>query len=726
LYYFDGDPKNTVSVDDTKNWDPASTVKLYTAMYAFDQVARGNLSLDESITIDDKNIAASESYQNGYPDLNQGDIVSLYRLLDQMITQSDNTAYNTLLDTLDRQEITKYIHDLGLTNSSVGAKLNLDDSREQYEYATPGFGPNLITANDYATAFILINGGRIPGSGDLFNILVRQKLNDMIPALLPNSVTVAHKTGELDPYYHDGGIVVDSNSNRRYILSVFSDLGSPNVVAHISNLVYTNDVNEVGNNGTNKVVGAIPDAPIDPLVAEGVCNECQTGVLAASTQNAKVPAISASDLGIEAKDISGALNAKQLPPVLIPADSPFHFLVDIGEKIRTNLNPIPSLKTSYETQNLLLQLSEANNLIKRGDTPKANIILNNVNISLATIAKEGTVLGNVNLQNFINQVSETRFSILGTEVTKVTNGVTDSRIQALKEIAQEARDSLKNIKPYVQDAVKLTALTQTPVIGQVVATSTNSVTVKTGDGTIVTKPVASEVMTRNVNTTSTLVQSPTQIPVGSVIALAGGTTNNSIKPSFILTNIASESANPRPATILKVNKTTNTIVVVSPSGIPQQVDLTKQTIIKGSDTAISLSTLKAGDVIVVHGEPIPATPSGVPSNGQPVPTSVASSSLPGQNPVSGTISPQASSLTTTGTLAPAPSIAPLAPANNQGKPAQVPSQAPTQKKPATPSVIKGNVIKVIKGNPKETKPPAPRKAIKAPNPIPPVTPPGKH
>lgn len=334
VYYFDNTASNTVSIDSDKNWEPASTIKLYAAMYAFDQVSHGNISLDQNITIDAKNVAPSESYPTGYPPLNEGDSVSVYRLIDQMITQSDNTAFNTLLDLLDRTQITKYIHDLGLTNSSVGAKLNLNDNQQQNELSVAGYGPNLITANDYAKAFVIINGGRIPGSGDLFDILSRQKLNSMIPALLPKSVLVAHKTGELDPYYHDGGIIADKN--RRYILSVFSDTGDPNIVAQISDLIYTTDINKVGVYAAPASTSEIPNAPLDPLVAEGKPQE-MSDVLAASTQNIKLPKITASDLGIQATDLAGTLNAKQLPPVVVPSDSPLHVLVELGEALRVNL-----------------------------------------------------------------------------------------------------------------------------------------------------------------------------------------------------------------------------------------------------------------------------------------------------------------------------------------------------------------------------------------------------
>src|SRR5258708_2884686 len=208
LYYFDDNPKDTVKINPEKNWDPASTIKLYVAMYTFDQVATGNISLDQLVTIQDKNIVPSQTFPNGYGPLQAGDSVSVYELLDRMITQSGNVSYNTLVDLLDRTKVTKYVHDLGLVNSNVGAKLNLDSDQEGADSTVAGFGPNSTDADDYERAFILINGKRLPGSASLFNMLSRQKFNSMLPALLPKDVIVAHKTGELEPYDHDGEIMV--------------------------------------------------------------------------------------------------------------------------------------------------------------------------------------------------------------------------------------------------------------------------------------------------------------------------------------------------------------------------------------------------------------------------------------------------------------------------------------------------------------------------------------
>ncbi len=709
VYYFDDNIANTVSINAQKNWVPASTIKLFAAMYAYDQVERGKISLDQLITIDDKNVAPSESDPTGYSPLQVGDTVSVFRLVDQMITQSDNTAFNTLLDLLDRREITKYIHDLGLVNSNIGGKLNLDDTQQQYEVVNPGYGENVTTADDYAKAFILINGGRIPGSAGLFNILSRQKLNSMIPAFLPPGVTVAHKTGELDPYYHDGGIVV--GPGRRYILSVFSDTGDPSVVAHISKLIYTKDVNLIGSE-TPKGVGEEPLPPVDPLVEAG---EPQN-VLAESTQNVSIPTVNAADIGITSSDLSHPLGSRELPKVIFPPDSPLHFLVDLGDKLTTNLNPIPSLKVAFEVGNLKLKLAEANDLIAKGRKDEANTILREIDTRLSAVASQKSISQNLSLQTSIDQVSETRFSILKNELSSLNQ---TEKVAALKEIARQAKRTIDNVKPYIGNAIKTKELSQKPVVGEVVKSTPNSVTIKTADNKEVTVPVDSQITTRDINQTSSQVENITQIKTGTTIALAGFSSDKG-KPSFILKNIASDSASPKPVTVIKVNLDTNTLVVASGNGAPVQVDLTKQSVIKGVNTNISLNQVKKGDVIVVRGEPIIP-----PANNQLSPSAAPLSTTEPANQSQNTNTPSQSGQTQQ-SPSPRASSLPTTPGAPSGKSGTTTTPLKKSASPA-PQVIKGSVIQVVE-KASDTKPVKKSKEEKKQpvNPVPSATPASKE
>jgi beta-lactamase class A len=614
VYYFDGNIKDTISINADQNWIPASTIKLYAAMYAFYQVSQGALSLDQSVTITPSNVAASESFPGGYQALSSGDTVSVYRLLDQMITQSDNTAFNTLLDLLDRREVTKYIQDLGLDNSNVGGKLNLNDSQQAAEVTTAGYSANTTTASDYGRAFEMINGGRVPGSKGLFDMLSRQKLNSMLPADLPTNVVVAHKTGELAPYYHDGGIIV--GPNKKYVLSVFSSEGEPSLVAHISALIYTGNINLVGANINPPVVSQNAFPPLDPLVAEADGQK----VLAATTQNLKTPTVTASNLGITAADLNQSLGTSELPPVIIPADSPLHLLTDVGYKMTELMYPIKSVQDQFSTDILKMNLAEANNLVKRGKASEANTILASVDNQLGTLAKEPTISQNTALQTTLTQVSETRFTILANQFTTATSS--QDKIAAIKTIASQAQNASTDLVPNVTAALKQADPAQTPVVGKVVATSVNSVTVQTPAGNEVSVPVDTQVKTRDSAGEDTQTQNPMQIQAGTEVA---------ITPNFVLTNIPADSINPTPVTVVKVD-TANNVLVISKDGVPQQIDLTKQTTINGTDTTVSLDQIQPGDVLVVHGEPLPASPSATIASPEDNSESSASSGLQTNSP----------------------------------------------------------------------------------------------
>ena len=60
-------------------------------------------------------------------------------------------------------------------------------------------------------------------SEKMIEIMLRQEFNESIPALLPKSVEVAHKTGWTDDFFHDTGIVYPEGENRKlYALSIMT------------------------------------------------------------------------------------------------------------------------------------------------------------------------------------------------------------------------------------------------------------------------------------------------------------------------------------------------------------------------------------------------------------------------------------------------------------------------------------------------------------------------
>lgn len=623
-----------------------------------------------------------------------------------MLTQSDNTAYNTMLDILDRREITKYVHDLGLVNSSVGSKLNLDDQQVTAEYVTPGFGDNVTTANDFATAFILIKGGRIPGSVPLEAILKQQKINNMIPLGLPPTVVVAHKTGDLAPLYHDGGIVIDKD--RSYVLSIFSNAGSPDVVAHISKLIYSKDIGLVGQVLSSNDIAEKTDQPLDPLVMNPDTTQVVLGAAAAG--NVTIPELTATDLGIKPEDLSLTIKQQALPKVVIPADAIAHPMVIAWMDLSEMLAIFPSVKAGVKMEHMKLELAEAVDMQNKGKKDQSLTLLNDVNKKLTEVVADQGVTNNTNLQTTAKAISETRFQIMGNALGAASPS---DRSGIIKLIAAQAKDDVEKIEPAVPKAITATAPTQKPVVGQVVGENKNGLVVQTNSGQTVTVSANTEVNMRTHEQVAPIKQDISSVAVGTTVALVGTSQGNTFVPTFVMTNLPRQWVAPVPAVVLKVN-TKNKTIVVSEEGKPTQVNLNSQSSIRGSDTNIPLNQVSVGDVVVVRGTA--ASPSGQVTN--PVPTNVPTSITPKPN-ASGSPTPPP-------TATPGPAGKKLTGVTPTVKPV-TPTTKPTTPTPTTqPQVIVGSAVVVIEKHQDVAKtPPAPKPTTPAPTnkpaPPPPAT-----
>lgn len=122
VFYADGKAANDIKLNEGRHWIPASTVKTFAAMYAYKMIADKKLKLADTQTIDVKNEVPTELVTDELPALILGDNVTVERLIRQMITQSDNTAFNQLLDVLGRDNINNYIQSLGLIYIAVSAQ----------------------------------------------------------------------------------------------------------------------------------------------------------------------------------------------------------------------------------------------------------------------------------------------------------------------------------------------------------------------------------------------------------------------------------------------------------------------------------------------------------------------------------------------------------------------------------------------------------------------------
>ncbi|HUP11537.1 MAG TPA: serine hydrolase, partial [Niastella sp.] len=101
------------------------------------------------------------------------------------------------------------------------------------------------TALDLMTIFDKIATGQAVNSAsskEMIHILLDQHFNDMIPALLPKDVKVAHKTGNITGVLHDSGIVILPDGHQYVLVLLSADIKDEKAVkgamATVSKLIY--------------------------------------------------------------------------------------------------------------------------------------------------------------------------------------------------------------------------------------------------------------------------------------------------------------------------------------------------------------------------------------------------------------------------------------------------------------------------------------------------------
>jgi beta-lactamase class A len=156
-----------------------------------------------------------------------------------MVTRSDNTAANLLIDLLGRKYLNAYFKRIGLRNT------NLSREMMDFKYRKKGI-ENYTTSKDVSVLLEKMYKGTFINatvSRQCLALLKRQKVKDRIPRKLPRDVVVAHKTGLERSVCHDAGIVFTSNGDFLICVLTKSKAGfgtSKEFIARIAAYTYHN------------------------------------------------------------------------------------------------------------------------------------------------------------------------------------------------------------------------------------------------------------------------------------------------------------------------------------------------------------------------------------------------------------------------------------------------------------------------------------------------------
>jgi len=202
----------SININAGESFHPASTMKVPVMMEVFRESHDGLFSLHDQIEIFNSftSIADGSKYSLDINDDSEtslyariGELESIQELTRLMIVRSSNLATNILMEKVGAKSVNAYLKELDIhgvdvlrgIEDNVAFRLGMNNS---------------ATARGLTQMMRLIAEGKVvsqEASEEMIQIMLGQEFNESIPALLPKSVPVAHKTGWTGEFYHDTGIV---------------------------------------------------------------------------------------------------------------------------------------------------------------------------------------------------------------------------------------------------------------------------------------------------------------------------------------------------------------------------------------------------------------------------------------------------------------------------------------------------------------------------------------
>ncbi|WP_286680128.1 serine hydrolase [Tepidanaerobacter sp. EBM-49] len=206
-----------IFINEDKIMSSASIIKLWILWKLYAESERQDIDLKkEIIPLKDENKAPGAGVLQY---MNSGLNLSLHDYATLMITLSDNTATNILIDYLGMESINQEIKKLRMPNTCLQRKMMDMKARSCGK-------DNLTSAKDVYDFFVkLLKGHDISAQSrnEMINMLLCQQFNDRLSLYLPEDIQFAHKTGGLFGIEHDAGIFF-INDTKVIIVVMMSNL----------------------------------------------------------------------------------------------------------------------------------------------------------------------------------------------------------------------------------------------------------------------------------------------------------------------------------------------------------------------------------------------------------------------------------------------------------------------------------------------------------------------
>ena len=206
----------------SQKWRSASMIKVFILATTMEMVKDGNLSLDQQLTLNYYDKVGGAGILGGYPD---GSNLSLREVLRLMITQSDNTATNMIIDLVGMDTINDYVREKGYKDTILQREMMDMDAiysgRENYS-----------SVKDLGNIFLKIyNHKCVSKECDdvMLDFLLGQTDTECFNTALPG-LSIAHKTGALAGLFDDGGIIYGGPSGDVILVIMTENFAGESIV----------------------------------------------------------------------------------------------------------------------------------------------------------------------------------------------------------------------------------------------------------------------------------------------------------------------------------------------------------------------------------------------------------------------------------------------------------------------------------------------------------------
>jgi beta-lactamase class A len=232
MYFLDLDTGNYVDINGDRVFPAASTIKLPILIAFFQDLDAGKVRLNETLVMRDDLIASGSGEMQDEP---VGTKFSVKTTINNMITISDNTATNMIIDRLGGiAKLNQRFRSWGLKDTVI--RNMLGDFQ----------GTNKTSSKDMVRLLALLADGKLlsPSSREqALDILRRTQTRTLLPAGLGPKADIAHKTGDIGFLIGDAGLIAMPNGKRYlagiYVIRPYNDTRGRDFIRQVSRLVYT-------------------------------------------------------------------------------------------------------------------------------------------------------------------------------------------------------------------------------------------------------------------------------------------------------------------------------------------------------------------------------------------------------------------------------------------------------------------------------------------------------